>query len=445
MRGIKSVLVLGICVLACVSAAGCSSASEAKGEKKEVPEKTIELIVSTPPLLYGGKNEDMDEVPYTEFLEHAAELFLEQYGREDVTIKVKGFNYTDEDIVIRQKFGTPEATDVLFEGFFNMGSYIHTGNLVPLDDLIDEETRKDISDNIWKEGVYQGKIYMYPYYHLPNTLAYNAGLFLEAGLGSYIREKGTIANWSLEEWEIILDTLAEKHPDSTFPMMMYAKNNQGDTHIMVLLRAFGCPFFTEDGRFCVNTPEGVEALRWIQDGAAKGWFPPASENLELADMMNLFQNGQLAVNIMNPSNLAFIDESGHDIRLVNFPSVNGFGLSTTFVTGFGVFDNGDEEKIQIGKDFVKFVCENAELQKAALPNIPVRLSMQQLYQEELFMSDAYTANEATLVNFTDNLPNWAGVRNVFYPQIHKLLTGDLTPEEAAEAIDRECNAAVDLQ
>lgn len=444
MRGIKSVLALGVCVLACVSAVGCSSGSDVKGDKEEASEKNIELIVSTPPLLYGGKDKGMEDVPYTEFLEHASELFLEQYGREDITIRVKGFNYTDEDIVIRQKFGTPEATDVLFEGFFNMGSYIHTGNLVPLDDLIDEETHKDISDNIWKEGVYQGKIYMYPFYHLPNTLSYNAGLLKEAGLEAYIKEKGTIANWSLEEWEIILDTLARKLPDSTFPMMMYAKNNQGDTHIMVLLRAFGCPFFTEDGRFCVNTPEGIEALRWIQDGVGKGWFPPASENLELADMMNLFKNGQLAVNIMNPSNLAFIDESGNDIRLVNFPSVNGTGLSTTFVTGFGVFDNGDEEKIQIGKDFVKFVCENAELQKMALPNIPVRLSAQQLYKDELFLSDAYTANEATLVNFTDNLPNWAGVRNVFYPQIHKLLNSDMTPEEAAEAIDRECNAAVNL-
>ena len=58
------------------------------------------------------------------------------------------------------------------------------------------------------------------------------------------------------------------------------------------------------------------------------------------------------------------------------------------------------------------------------------------------MSDAYKANESTLVNFTNNLPNWAGVRAVFYPQMHKLLTGEMTPEEAARAIDRECNAAV---
>ena len=443
MKGIRAFLTAGVCLMACVCAAGCAYTPGSGKNAEDAEKEKIELIVSTPPLLYGKLGRDtMETAAYTDFLEYAAELFLEQYGRDDVAIKVKGFDYTEEDIAISQKFGTPEATDVLLEGFFNMGSYIHTGKLVPLDDLIDEDTRADISDGIWKEGIYQGKTYMYPFYHLPNTLAYNVKLFEEAGLDEYVAEKGKIANWSVEEWEFILDTLAEKLPESTFPMMMYAKNNQGDTHIMVLLRAFGCPFFTQDGRFCVSTPEGIEALGWIQDGVSRGWFPPASENLTLTDMMNLFQNGQLAVNIMNPSNLSFFEAADLEVRQVNFPSVNGTGLSTTFVTGFGVFDNGDAEKIRIGKDFVKFVCENTTLQEVVIPNIPVRLSTQELSKDELFMSDAYTANESTLVNFTDNLPNWAGVRNVFYQQIHDLLTGKMTPKEAAEAIDRECNAAV---
>lgn len=440
MKRIKLYTIYAVCVLACVGLIGCSSAGEKKKTAKEEP---IELIVSTPPLLYGtGGTDTADTAGYTEFMECEAQAFLEQYDRKNVSIRVKGFDYVEEDAAIRQAFGTPEATDVLFEGFFNMGSYIHTGNLVPLDDLIDEKIRADISENIWKEGMYQGKTYMYPYYHLPNTMAYNATLFRECGLDAYITEKGIIANWSLKEWETILDTLAQKLPESSFPMMMYAKNNQGDTHIMVLLRAFGCPFFTDDGEFCVNTPEGIEALRWIQDGVSKGWFPPAAENLELRDMMNLFQNSQLAVNMMNPSNLPFIDSPEVDVHQVNFPSVNGMGLSTTFVTGFGVFDNGDPEKIQIGKDFVKFVCENEKLQEMSLPNIPVRTSVQTLYKDKLFMNDAYAANEKTLVNFTDNLPNWAGVRSVFYLQMHDLLKGKMTPEEAAAAIDRECNAAV---
>lgn len=435
---------LGICFLACTATAGCAAGGVShREEPKQEDTKNIELIFSTPPLIYGTEGSGTAKTDsYTAFLECAVDQFLGQYDRKDISIRIKGFDYVEEDVAIRQQIGTPEATDVLIEGFFNMSSYIHDGNLVPLDDLIDEPTRMEISDTIWAEGTYQGKTYMYPFYHLPNTLAYNADLFREAGLEAYIAEKGTITNWSLEDWEIILDTLAQTLPDTSFPMLMYAKNNQGDTHIMVLLRAFGCPFFTEDGRFCMDTPEGIEALRWIQGGVAKGWFPPSSENLELRDMMNLFQNGQLAVCMMNPSNLALIDSSKADVRQVNFPSVNGSGLSTTFVTGFGVFDNGDPEKVRIGKDFVKFVCNNIELQEMALPNIPVRTSAQKALKDKIFMNKAYADNEPTLVKFTGNLPNWIGVRAVFYLQMQDLLSGEKTPEEVAEAIDRECNAAV---
>lgn len=225
--------------------------------------------------------------------------------------------------------------------------------------------------------------------------------------------------------------------------MMYAKNNQGDTHIMMLLRAFGCPFFTEDGKFCVNTPEGIKALKWIQDGVGRGWYPPASENLELSDMMELFQNDQLAVCMMNPANVAVFEKAGLDARQVNFPSVNGTGMSTTFVSGFGVFDKGDEEKVKAAKAFVQFVCNDEELQQATLPNVPVRTSYQKLYKDKIVMSDAYAANEPTLVNFTGNLPNWTDVRSVFYPQMQNLLTGDKTPEEVAADIDAACNAAVE--
>ena len=211
---------------------------------------------------------------------------------------------------------------------------------------------------------------------------------------------------------------------------------------MILLRAFGCPFFTEDGSFCVNTPEGIEALRWIQGGVQRGWFPPASENLQLTDMMDLLLNEQLAIGMMNPANQVYFDQKGIDIRQVNFPSVNGMGMSTTFVTGFGVFDNGDTEKIKAAKAFVQFVCNDTELQQACLPNIPTRTSIQELCKDEIMMSDAYKANEVTLVNFTGNLPNWIGVRAVFYPQMQNLLTGEKTPEQVAADIDKACNAAV---
>ena len=61
----------------------------------------------------------------------------------------------------------------------------------------------------------------------------------------------------------------------------------------------------------------------------------------------------------------------------------------------------------------------------------------------IFMQEAYTANAGNTVDFTANNPNWRGVRDVFYTHIHELLVGTKTPQEVAEALDKECNAAIE--
>lgn len=113
-------------------------------------------------------------------------------------------------------------------------------------------------------------------------------------------------------------------------MMMYAANEQGDTHIMTLLRSRGCPLFDDNGRFCVNSKEGIEALEWIKKGAEKGWFPPNAESMNILDNLELFLNGQLAIDLMNSNLESFSDESGVDYGLVNFPRGDDKGLTPRF-------------------------------------------------------------------------------------------------------------------
>ena len=45
-----------------------------------------------------------------------------------------------------------------------MAGYIHTGRVVPLDDMITEEMRADVDDALWKMSQVDGKTYMLPYY-----------------------------------------------------------------------------------------------------------------------------------------------------------------------------------------------------------------------------------------------------------------------------------------
>ncbi|MDE7245117.1 MAG: extracellular solute-binding protein [Oscillospiraceae bacterium] len=429
-------LLLAVVVL-CGLLTGCSGSARK-------PEVTV--IVKVPVLRMTTYADSEIDAAFG-FLQKAGNAFAEQYDAADVTFKVVEFELTREDQEIPACFDTPEAVDVLYEGFFNMSTYIHTGRVVPLDDIISSELRADIPQSFWESSQFKGRTYMLPFLGLQNTICFNAELFRQAGLEEFVSgDPQTMQNWTQEEWEYILQTLKENLPDLVSPMMMYAGDEQGDTHIMTLLRCFGCPFFDEDGRVHVNTPEGIAALRWIKECNDKGYFPSGPDTLVVIDNYNQFIHGMLAIffnNVVQEDACSL--DGGFEMRSANFPdfsSPDGAGLATTFLTGFEVFDNGDEAKLAASKAFVQYIYESEFIDYMA-GAIPCSTSVAEKYASELKDIAKYVGNSGANWNFTGNHPNWRGVRAAFYPNIQDLLFGDKTPEEVAANIDAACNAAID--
>lgn len=375
------------------------------------------------------------------FLQQAGEAFAAQYEEANVTIQLESFDYVDEIKAIPESFDTEDATDILYEGYFNMASYIHTGKVVPLDDIISDDLRNDIDDATWSMSMANGKTYMMPFSSMQNILIYNKRHFESCSLEKYVSAQAEIQNWTMEEWIEILDTLAEKLPNRTYPMMMYGKNNQGDTHIMSLIRAYGGAVFDESGNFDFESREAVQALEWIQGGISKGWYPPHPENLEISDCNELFSNGQLSIHTFNNASFALYDNI-EDYGFVNFPG----NLATSFVTGFEVFDNGDEAKVKAAKSFILFIYENEEWLDISAGNIPACRSVAKKYKSQITMLDEFVSNAVNVVDFMNNSPNWQGndtsVRSVFWPNIHDLLSETITPRECAKALNEACNAAL---
>lgn len=264
-----------------------------------------------------------------------------------------------------------------------MGTYIHTGRVVPLDDIISDKLCSDVDDSIWEMSMADGKTYMMPFLSLQNILTYNKALFNQYGLEKYVNEDSeAIDSWTIEEWEEILYTLVEKLPENTYSMMIHAKNDQGDTHTMTYIRSHGSKFFDDNNNFNINTPEGIAGLQWLSDGKDSGWFPPNCENLEMSDNFELFSNEQLA--IMMTNNASFINLDNSKFGCVNFPSIDGNGYATSFVTVFEVFDNGDSDKLEVSKDFVQYVCENDEWADYSIGEIPARNSVADKYSDDIY-------------------------------------------------------------
>lgn len=424
-------VILGVCAL---SVCGC-------GIKKK--KQDVTLVVKTPVLdIYTAERPDIDSAE--DFMRAAGNAFAESYEKANVSIKLELYHYKDIIKAVPDTFGTPDAVDVLYEDFHNMCSFIHTGKVVPLDGIITEEFRDDVYNVFWDMATVNGKTYMIPHQSRQNILIYNKDLFRAAGLDEYADAGTNIQNWSMEEWEDILDRLAQNLPENTYPMMMYAADSQGDAHIMSFIRAFGCPIFNEEGKFEFATKEGIEGLTWIKNGIERGWYPPHPENFTIIANQELFSAGQLAIMMFNSTTVLLIDSLEH-YGFVNFPG----NIATAFVTGFEVFDNGDEQKLQVAKDFVKYICETEEWMEISVGNIPVGRKLAQEYKDDILMLEEFANNSSNVVSFTNNSPNWQGaensVRQVFYPHIRDMLRGSVTPEECAKALDKDCNAAIDTE
>ena len=437
MKNNKLFCILLAAVL-CLTLAGCQGQTPAKPEK-------VTLNIKTPPIGHGTLP-GVGEAEAYDMLTAAANRFQAQYDQYDAEFSIKRYDYLDEQTQLADKYGTPEAADIFFAGSWNVPLNVKRGWLVPLDDLIGEELRAGIDESIWRQNSIDGQVYTMPFHQLQNTLMVNRAMMQSAGLEEYIPQDDSVAHWSIEEFNLICQKLKDTmNNENTFAFMMYAANNQGDSHIMTLLRSYGCPLYDEDGNFAVNTSEGIRALTWIKEMDAQGITPKGAENLELLDCVNLFYNGQLAMCVGNLTNLWDARNKGLDVFTANFPDLSGAGYCTASSNGFCVFDNGDETKIQVAKDFLRFLVSDEETMKYTLGTLPVNKSITGRYQDDIWMLKAYGENTSNAVDNIRSSLNWQGVRDVFYKNINELLTGTKSPGEVAAAINKSCNTTQDQQ
>lgn len=449
MRGNK-LLSFAVAGALCCSLAGCaggqkdSDGTEQAGQSNE--KKHITINVKSPAMAtpFDAEHENAEIM---DMLKEAGEAFCATYEDADVTINYTKFQYVDESAETIGKAGTADAADVVFAGQFNVPTYITEGYAVPLDDVIDDALRADIDDAIWQQCMTDGKTYVLPYYQLQNTLVVNADIMRAAGLERFLTTDGSVAQWSTDEFNEILQTLkASSADESTYPLALWAANNQGDTHTLSLLRAYGSTIYDDEGRFNLSTPEGIAALSWMKDLDDQGIVPKGAENMELANVIELFYHGQLALCPGNQTQLLVDRPADFEPMLANFPTLDGKGCATTFLTGFTVFDNDDADRIRVAKDFVRYLYTSDDYLRYSAAGVPLSKSYLERNgdtMEGAAVIEAFANNSPQVVDFLNNTPNWSGVREAFYPNIQDLLRGTKTPEEVAAAIDESCNAAID--
>ena len=414
----------------------------------------VEIKVWLTPQWKGVLDSTEEGADYDSFFKYAAEKFAKQYDKYDAKVNVEVIAGDQRDQMLNVNLSSNTPPDVFFESVFAMGDYVHRGALVPLTDIVDDAAKGDIAENYWEAVTFGDDIYFYPFQNNPGTLVYNADMFKAAGLDQYIGGETEIKTWTLEEYEQILKGIKENLPKDQYPnayaMAQFAMNNQGDTWNLAYLRMFGSQFFDAEGNIVVADEKGVKAAQWLKSIRENGYTNPGAESVSSNDVNGMFQNQQIAISFTNPvlfnnakADMASGKLNKFDMRVANIPSESGDPLTFTYVVGASVFNTGDEKRIEVSKDFVKFFSTDEELVKSSKNGIPVRSSVAEAYKAEQPFFEAYNANSQYLFNFTGNVPGYSQLREVLYPELQALYMGAKTPEQALKDYQDKGNKIIE--
>lgn len=340
--------------------------------------------------------------------------FIAEFNKQypDIKVNVEYLDYTNGDDKVTTAIEAKNTPDIIFEGperlVSNWGA---KGLMVDLSDLWTEEATADISQT--SEAVVNackgtdGKYYEYPMCMTAHNMAINYELFEETGALQYIDQE--TRTWTTDNFVKALETLRDSGKVMT-PAIVYCGGQGGDQGTRALVNNLYSGTYTtaDHTAYTANSAENVKALELLQklNSEQALTFDPA---LQASDELQMFANGTAAMTFCwNASNEAtYAEQVTFTPYAMNFPTDDGKVELCGGIWGFGIFDNGDEAKIEAAKTFIKFICDDATQGPASVQAtgfFPVRASFGNVY--------AGTENEERMATFQTFLPNMGDYYNV---------------------------------
>ena len=164
------------------------------------------------------------------------------------------------------------------------------------------------------------------------------------------------------------------------------------------------------------------------------------------DEINLFRQGVLNVafcwNIAQQANSdnndAGLTNDGDEIFPMAFPTESGDPKLCGGIWGFGVFDNGDENKIAASKTFINFMANSDETAKAVKTStyFSVKNSLSDLYKDDEVMNE-YQKLMPYLGDYYQVTPGWAEARTAWWNMLQQVGQGT----DVTTAVTEFCNTA----
>ena len=377
--------------------------------------------------------------------------FNEQHP--DITVNVTPINYQDGDQKLTSAITSNSGPDIIFEGPERIvGNYAREGLMVDLSDLW-TAGGSDIAEGISSVSQLDGTYYMYPLSVAAHCMAINYEAFEAAGALQYIDEE--TRTWTTDDFvnamAAIRDAAAAGTVNVATPGIVYCGAQGGDQGTRALVNNLYSDYYVnEDGTsYTANSENNVKALTLLQTMVNDGSLA-ANASYAAADELQSFANQTCAVTFCwNYSNYTqYAEQTQFTPFAMAFPSDDGTPeLEMAGPYGFGVFDNGDQAKIDAAKKFIQFVCDDQAAGTEAVKVtgfFPVHSDWGDVYE-----GDADAELRAPFALMSDYLGRyynltggWTEQRGFWWPMLAEILTTGADPQTAADSFVEQANANI---
>lgn len=320
------------------------------------------------------------------------------------------------------------------------------GMLADLSDMWDDADKQEV--NAACQSVCftrDGKCYAYPFAMNVQCMAINYDAFVTAGADQYIDLE--TRTWTTEQFTQAVKALQSKYGETVAAVYCSGQNGDQGTRALVT-NLYGGQFANDSYTgYVANSEANQQALTLLRDtkgiefdDAINGQEEAAlfyHESLKMSFCWSLAQ--QLAETVDEPT-----EEGGEPVVHPAGKTVNGQAIEfMAFPTdpeinqprlqgdiwGFGVFDNGDQERIEAAKLLIRFFADGQGASAAvkAAGCFPVRDTVDGADLRNLWAGSDVMTEYAKLTDFLSGYdaltPGWATARTEWWNMLQRVGNG----------------------
>ncbi len=378
--------------------------------------------------------------------------YIAEFEAENPDIKVEpvfsggyGDTYTAIMTAIDGGAEPPAVAVLLATALYDL---VNADAIVPLDGYLDQMEDKDayLSDffpAFLENSTYDGHIWSLPFQRSDVVLYYNADLFKEAGLeppnsweswaeaaeALTVRDGDNVTRWGLE------------YP-SGWPYWLFQPLAIGSGQNIV---------GDSDTEVYFDNPDVIEAVQFYIDLSHKYHAMPEGVQAVWGQAPTDFASGQTAMIVHSSGSLrGILDQADFEVGVMPIPGQEPDTYASVPGGGnFYIFKGAPQEKQDAAWRFIAFLTQPKYTADFSINTgyIAVRQSAYDLDEMKAYVEQVpqalATRDALQYAGREFAVQNLGEVRNIFHDYLQKAYNGEMTPEEAMAAAQKEADAALE--